>query len=150
MDRRTFLIGLGSLGIGTLAGCYAPENNSLRTTSPSDMLSVTESEIVTTRTECQSTEGERSTVEIRDDQIVIEGTGVTPNPCHRAVINSTEITDHILTIAIGFKQTDELCIECIGAIGYRATVTVTALEDLEEIRVKHANGDHMHTKTIAR
>lgn len=97
--------------------------------------------IETLDTDCGST-GDAS-VSPESDRIVIDGTIVAGNPCHEAVLVDAAVRDGELRVGIDVESTlgeDEVCIQCVGEIEYRAIVEVTDVEQLASVIVDHVDG----------
>lgn len=149
MERRTILRRAGALGALALAGCVAgddeqgdgpttdePTATPTPTPSPSptpttDPVGIVDRSISTTHTGCQSSDDQFNAAVSMDEEagrVIVTGTLNTPNPCHEATLSSVswDADAGQLAIDVSAVSTGEVCVECIGAVEYRATVTMNA------------------------
>lgn len=90
---------------------------------------------------------ERAEVDVEDGVVAIEGTVETPTPCHRLALAAIEEDPEgetlEIVVAVDEPATD-LCVECLGAVPYRATVDYA--DDLPEtVAVVHETADDRRT-----
>ncbi|MCT9095989.1 hypothetical protein [Haloarchaeobius sp. HME9146] len=56
-----------------------------------------------------------------NEEVVVDGLVLTPNPCYTARVTGTELKDDVLTVTIGAtKSADAACIQCIGHVPYQS------------------------------
>ncbi|MFC7132630.1 MULTISPECIES: hypothetical protein [Salinibaculum] len=137
MDRRRFLQQTGALGALAVAGCTsagddgggddggAGDSPTPTPTATPTPLVVTDQSIETVQSGCGSG-AETVSVDTDDGDgvVVIEGRLTTPNPCHVATLKSVayDADSDTLRVDVGAESTGDVCIECVGAVEYRATV----------------------------
>lgn len=99
--------------------------------------------IETTATGCAERSPDTATVEIDHDVAHIDGVLEAPTPCHDAVLVSVSENDGILEVAIDTesRESEDLnCIQCVGEIGYSASIHLEEPAELYEVVVVHADG----------
>lgn len=92
---------------------------------------------------CLSGDGAGASVSFGADRLAVDGTIQAPNPCHRAVIADVSERDGEVTLTVGVESTAEgttACVECVGAVGYRATLSYGASPP-ESVTVVHRRDD---------
>lgn len=91
---------------------------------------------------CASQEDGTATIRTVDGSVVVEGTLIVPTPCYRAGVRSVTLTDGVLTVVVEQRDSaeDGACIECVGGIAYRATVTLANAYP-STVVVEHADGN---------
>ena len=113
--------------------------------SGSDRRSLVGTMIETTATGCDTGDDGTPVATVEGGALVIEGTIGAPTPCHEASIDSADLTDGALSVVVDVAVTDEMCIECVGAVDYAATVEFSAdltdISELADVTVEHAGGD---------
>lgn len=74
--------------------------------------------------ECASATGHEAAVTFADGTISVDGTVVTPVPCYTLAVDDagTGVDDAELTVSIAAEREDGVCVECVGAVGYDASV----------------------------
>ncbi len=140
MNRRTLLRRTGAVGAVALAGCLGRDDPASGdtttddgTTMPTDSpepVSVVDSSIVTTATSCRSSDAdETATVAIDGSAGRVTVTGVlhASNPCHRAWLQGVSYPPESGTLAldVATESTEQVCVECVGTVEYRAEVTLS-------------------------
>lgn len=144
MRRRRLIGSIGGLGVGLVAGCLGA--NPGAPGDGADRPVVAGHSIVTTDASCQSDpDGDRVEVDFGADGIVIDGVASAPNPCHQARIETATVEADELRVSIGFEQVADVCIECVGAISYTATVDVDPADTIETVIVDHGETGETHT-----
>lgn len=144
MRRRRLIGSIGSLGVGLLAGCLGAQTGAPG--DDGDRPTVAGHSIVTTGATCQSDpDGDRVEVDFGADGVVIDGVAPAPNPCHEARIETASIDAGDLRVGIGFDRVKDVCIECVGAISYTATVDVEPADAIETVTVEHGESGKRHT-----
>lgn len=79
-------------------------------------------------------DADRATIEATDEGATIRGTVGSPTPCYEARVVESEVADGELRVRIGVEAEDtDLCMECLGAVEYEATVA----GDVDRIVVEH-------------
>lgn len=73
---------------------------------------------------CADATDHAATVAFDDDSIRVDGTVITPVPCYDLAVDDagTAIDDGELTVSITAEREDGVCVECVGAVPYEATV----------------------------
>lgn len=105
---------------------------------------------VTDRDCASSSEGQDATVSFEGERVVVDGTIATATPCRVVEIEGTDYGEkgERLTVAIGTSPSDEVCQQCLGAVGYEATIEFEY--DLPgEVVVEHRSRDRTVTVTTA-
>ncbi|MEF8757985.1 MAG: hypothetical protein V5A33_07085 [Halobacteriales archaeon] len=105
---------------------------------------------VTDRDCASSSEGGDATVSFEGEQVVVDGTIATATPCRVVEIAGTDYgeTGDRLTVAIGTSPSDGVCQQCLGAVGYEATIEFE--HDLPgEVVVEHRSRDGSRTVNTA-
>lgn len=125
--RRRLLATGVALGSLALAGCAAPAAGDIEAT------------VQTVDSECASGDSDTADATFADGEVEIEGTLGAPNPCHEAVIDDVTREGERLSAVIGIESTDEMCIECIGRIDYRARIDPG--EPVATLVVNHVDGE---------
>lgn len=138
--------------IGVLA------DGEVRSTSVSTMVAcdvgngVSESTFESSEGSCAGTGDEgRASVSFGDDQVVVEGTLRASNPCHRAVLRDISESEDAVTLTVGVEPTNEgttACVDCVGAVGYRGTMTY-GVTPPAQVTVVHESMGETSTVTVA-
>jgi hypothetical protein len=129
MDRRRMLALTAGAGALALAGCTGRGNDGAGggtdtpTTTPATR--IVDSSVTTLGADCLSGEPTATVATDRDaGRVVVTGLIEAPTPCHEATLEATHDGDAgRLTVDVGVKQTAVECIECVGGIDYRVTVS---------------------------
>jgi len=98
-----------------------------------------------------TTTGTEATVSFGDDQLSVAGTIRAANPCHRAVLADVAEHDDAVTLTVGVESTSEgttACVDCVGAVDYRATMTY-GVTPPSEVTVVHERRGETSTVTVA-
>jgi len=145
MRRRALLRRTGALGAVGLAGCLSTDGSgSTPTSTPTDEQPTVDTTSIETRgTDCASGHGgvDGLDADAAKHRLAIEGTVRASNPCHLAEITAVELDDGTLTVTIGTVPDDqEVCVECVGEVDYRASIQLTAGLTAEVI-VQHESVD---------
>ncbi|MFB6111654.1 MAG: hypothetical protein ABEJ35_03865 [Halobacteriaceae archaeon] len=73
---------------------------------------------------------DEATATARDEQVIVTGRIHVPDPCHSATLRSVTYDGERDTLRIVIAQTtgeeDGVCIQCVGAVSYEATVGLDA------------------------
>lgn len=139
IDRRTLLAGAGSSAM-CLAGCVGgvPTDDGVQHSDDEPEVS-----IETTKSTCGGLEDDWAVAGLNDERVSLDGITPAPNPCHEATVAAIDVVDEVLEVDIAVTSTledDTECIECVGAIGY--TATIKSLTDaVEAVRIDHIEGD---------
>lgn len=161
MKRRTILRRGGALGALALAGCVATDGGDqgdptttdpteTPTTTPTetptetptvDPVGVVDRSISTVANDCHRGDtGTSVSVSIDADtgRVTVTGTMKTPTPCYQATLRTVAWDGDAETLAIDVSATStgEPCIECVGAVDYRATVTMKGVLP-ETVEISH-------------
>lgn len=78
------------------------------------------------------------------DGVTVDGVLETPDPCHRAVLAGTSMTDGQLRVDVAPESTlgeDEVCQQCLGEVQYAVEVSLSNPGALSGVTVGHAGGD---------
>ena len=145
MNRRKFLRRTSAVGALGLAGCTGAGNpqdggdgsdggdggaggdNTTPSDTPTETQTppptVTDYDIRTLDSRCQSGD-ETVSINKGDSTVTISGVLTASNPCHEAMLNAVSYTgdSDTLRVNVGVESTDEVCVDCVGAIEYEATV----------------------------
>ncbi|MFP4590164.1 MAG: hypothetical protein ACLFMX_01270 [Halobacteriales archaeon] len=113
-------------------------------TSPGTL--VDEASITTTEASCADGAGDGAGADwrVEDDTVMITGRFVAPNPCHEAVLASVDVVDGRIEVAVESRSDREAgttCVQCVGSVSYRAELTVTDGDRVEEVDVSHRTPD---------
>lgn len=139
--RRTLIASGAVLGSLALAGCqdrFAPTANGSGADSQG------EESIETVGTDCGTPDDEHARADRDGNTVTLSGVLVTSNPCHEAVLVEYSLTDGELSVDIDAVSTldeGEVCIECIGAISYEATIEVDSDAVVARVRLNHVPGE---------
>ena len=125
--RRHLLASGTGLASLVLAGCAAPTAGDIEAT------------IQTVDSECASGDSDTADATFVDSGAEIEGTLGAPNPCHEAALEDVTLEGDTLSVVIGVESTDEICVECVGRIEYRAQID--ASEPVATLVVDHVDGE---------
>lgn len=143
MDRRSLLVGLAAASVG-LAGCLeggggtaGGENSGGDGDSEP---SIEASGIETTGSDCASGDADEAEL-VSGAAVTVRGTIRAGNPCHDAVLTDVALESGTLTLTIGVESLDQICMQCVGAIDYEATVEVDDVDALADVVVEHEGGD---------
>lgn len=155
MQRRTVLASFGSISVGLQAGCLAndttpPASNGdddgNETRSETDVEPTVADHVVeTTETDCMTDEGDQVAVEFGPESVTLDGVATAPNPCHEARIASATVETGELIVRIEFESTDDVCVECVGAISYASRIDIDGADGLDTVTVEHDHSDSTHT-----
>ncbi|WP_435335088.1 hypothetical protein [Haloarchaeobius sp. TZWWS8] len=64
---------------------------------------------------------EEAFVSRENEDVVVDGSVLTPNPCYAARVESVEVDDDTLNVTIGASRvTDAACVQCIGHVPYQS------------------------------
>ncbi|WP_435360827.1 hypothetical protein [Haloarchaeobius sp. DFWS5] len=64
---------------------------------------------------------EAATVSRENEEVLVDGTVLTPNPCYTARIESVDLRDDRLTVTVGATPASEAaCVECVGHVPYQS------------------------------
>ena len=133
----------GTIGVGESgSGGVDQEGEQGNTDEESSReLEIVEQTIETVSAECGSTGGDAG-VEIEGTEIVITGVLGASDPCHEAVLSDAAIDGDGLRVAIDTEPVDEeeMCVACLGAIEYEASVRVSDVDPLSTVEVNHVGG----------
>lgn len=146
MQRRALLRRTAALGAIGLAGCLSDGgSDSTPTESPTpEPPAVDTTSVETTNTDCASDDGGVASfdADASNHRLTVTGTVQASDPCHLAELTATELDDDTLSVTVGTRRDEEqgVCIECVGAIGYEATVTLT-VGLTAEVVVEHESGE---------
>lgn len=95
--------------------------------------------IETVEADCGSATDDRvvSSGVARDNTVTVEGVVTAPNPCHEATVEGVEFRDGLLNVEVGATPLEEegMCVQCLGAISYKATVQVAESVSVEDVSV---------------
>lgn len=92
-----------------------------------------------------------ASVSFGDDRLTVEGTVRAPDPCHRAVLRDVSEGEDSLTMTVGVEPTGggtTACVDCVGAVDYRATMTY-GVTPPAEVTVVHESMGETSTVTVA-
>lgn len=134
--RRLLALAAGTVAVAGCVGEAAPsgDDEDHRIDPPT----IGDDTIYTTGADCGT--DEYATVEFGDTTVQIAGHITAPNPCHDAVLTAVELDGGRLVVVVDVTPTDQdVCIECVGEIGYEATIEVTPADRLREVEVKHGS-----------
>lgn len=75
---------------------------------------------------------------VSDDTVRFSGSMETPNPCHRAVIESIDREGETLVVTVASEWPDDVggCIMCIGRIGFDGIVELSDPEPIDSVEVR--------------
>lgn len=137
-DRREFLglLAAGGATFTVIGGVLA--------TGSSTGAEVDGADIETTDAGCGSPASESASVELLADALEITGSLSAANPCHEASVVDLAWGDDSVTITIDTVSTledDEVCVECVGEISYRATVSMEDESVPATVIVDHVDGE---------
>ncbi len=100
--------------------------------------------IATTEADCRSEDdADAASVTVAEDTVEVRGTVVVSDPCHAAAFGTVERRDGDLTVVVAPEATDEVCMECVGVVGYTATLAVDGAP--ETVTVKHRSRGRTRT-----
>lgn len=130
----------------------------VRSTSVSTMVAcdaddgVSESTFESGEGSCAGMDGEgEASVSFGDDQLAVEGTIRASDPCHRAVLRDVSESEDAVTLTVGVEPANggtTACVDCVGAVGYRATVAY-GVTPPAAVTVVHESMGEATTVTVA-
>jgi hypothetical protein len=109
---------------------------------------IASTDLAVTSRDCASAEISMAEVTFADGSVTVAGKVVTANPCKNLSIEAASYDQQRgrLTIAIGTSSSEKVCQQCLGSVGYTATVTLE--NDLPaEVAVEHRSRNQ--SKTVA-
>jgi hypothetical protein len=98
-----------------------------------------------------TTSATEAAVSFGDDQLAVDGTIRASDPCHRAVLADVSESDDAVTLTVGVESASEgttACVDCVGAVDYRATMTY-GVTPPSEVTVVHESRGETSTVTVA-
>lgn len=127
-DRREFLalLAVGGATMTVVGGVLATDGDD----DPGDdgePASDLAGSIETDDAHCADPDPDVATASYGDGAVTVDGRIQAPTPCHEAVLTAVEFDGVTLTVSVSVESSladDESCIECVGDIGYEATVQV--------------------------
>lgn len=143
MKRRTLLGRAGALGAFLLAGCVGdgtdpgangtPDETPTDSPTPtptSDEPTITDQTITTVQSGCHSgdsREHARASFDTDAETVTVSGLLQTSTPCYEAALEAVGYDDatDTLSVDVTATSTDEMCVDCVGAVEYEATVSFT-------------------------
>jgi len=169
MRRRDFVTAASALAIGTVAGCIAEGNGNLPggdtptdetdTDDPASSQSespppsegdvqsnVLDHRIETVETSCMSQDSTGIDVSFEEAAVAIAGIAQTPTPCYEARIDSAAVSEGELRVEVAFEKAEGVCVECVGALAYEATVDVDTTDGIDTATVTHGDGETRFTE----
>lgn len=77
-------------------------------------------------------------IPVSDDTVRFSGSMTTPNPCHRAVIESVDREGETLVVTVGSEWPDdvEVCVMCVGHIEFEGVVELADPARVAELEVR--------------
>lgn len=165
MHRRTVLLGLAA-ATGGLAGCLQAEDddpdesnggepgagggdtpasgggeNGSGESDGADDPTVEDSSVETTAADCADGDQADVTVERGDGAVTVTGSLQASTPCHEAVLEDVAVEDGELALTVDVEETGaDVCTECVAEIEYEATVELSDVDALDQVRVEHVDG----------
>jgi hypothetical protein len=114
--------------------------------------SVVDASIETVGTDCSGPDDDGATASMSDDTVTIEGVLPAGTPCHEAVLeiasyeagpssDGMDSANHeagTLSVTIDAADTGEICVQCFGAVTYRAEIELEDASGLDTVMVDHA------------
>ena len=137
-SRRHVLAGWVGLGGLALAGCL----DRIGSGSESELLEA--SSIETVGTECAGADAETASADRAGETLSLSGVLPASNPCHEAVLVDVSLGDGTLSVRVDVESTLEeggVCVECVGAVTYEATVDLPADATVRRVVVDHETGE---------
>lgn len=106
----------------------AVETRTLQTMLACNPASVGETSFQAAEGDCNDGTGHEATVSFGDEAVHVDGTVMTPTPCFDLSLHEAAVTeaDGTLTVVVEAARQDGVCVECIGAVDYGATLEMTA------------------------
>jgi len=140
MNRRTFLTAT-TLALGTgLAGCTGDSDPDGGNGNGNGDGPIADTDTETVSADCGSEDDETMDVDIGSDTVTLTGIISTPDPCHAVVLADTSVDETTLSASIDVEDTtdeDEGCMDCVGAVEYEATITLSEDVDIETVELTH-------------
>jgi hypothetical protein len=144
VQRRRLLAALAGLAAGS-AGCVetagddpaTPDDGATETPTDDEVRIVDES--FTAREGDCGTGEDAASVSFDGDAVRVDGSLAAPTPCHGAALAGTRLADDGDRLVVAVDPTDpgqEVCVQCLGAVPYDATVRFEGRLP-EEVRVEH-------------
>lgn len=111
--------------------------------TPNGRPTVQDETVETLETGCLSGGETGIEVTIGETTVDIDGVAQTPTQCYEAVIASAAVRNGELLVRVGFERDgSDVCVECVGALAYAATVDLDTTDGIETVTVKHGeDGD---------
>jgi len=131
----------GSGSAGSDDGGNASSSGDGDCSDPCEPPSISDQSIRTTSTTCGSQDTSEASMDIEDGDVVVEGTLSASTPCHDAVLAGATIENGQLQLTVDVRDRDNVCVQCIGEIAYRTTITVSDVSALDTVRVSHVGGE---------
>ena len=154
ITRRDALISSAAIGSLAVSGCLSrgeggvPGNGSGGGNGDenSDGLDsgIVDASIETTGSDCGSPDDDQIDAVRGEESITVTGVLPAPNPCHEAVLESSELEDGVLSFVVDVKDAttdDEECIQCHGAIEYEVRFELGDVSAVETVAVDHVTGE---------
>lgn len=105
---------------------------------------VHEAAIQTTDTGCGDEDVDEASASLDAGTLTVEGRVSTSTPCYEAVLVNRHVDGETLHLGVATRAREEMCVDCVGELGYEATVDLLNDDDLSELVVAHADGGDHH------
>lgn len=156
LTRRRTILSAMTAGAAALAGCLVEgnknddaagddTNDSEESSNDETNAALADTSLVHQYSDCADGDGGAAVVHDGSSYLV-DGLAMAPDPCYEPVLRAADFENGDLMVSVDLTQRelgdDDVCPDCVGAVGYDALAELTVTDAADRVLVSHGDQEY--------